>query len=309
MLRGKRGMELPLWVIIELVLLGVIIAFFLFYINDIKKDTYFEKTFVAKDLAFLLQKIQSSPGNIKFHYFQENFQPENYDFSFDKNYVGIFEPGNYNYKIGYPFFTNTHLQNNFKGFEQPIELFIKKTKETIEFTNQQALTTETACEGISLASSEKTQKTIVFIANDEAANVLTGIIAEQLDQNKYPLKKTVTTKGNIGFDITQIQVDDDVVVELSIDKSKQVRKDELKITYGLFPETELGKSLACRSYQALSKQFDVFAMSVQPTQESLLTRNPNGAAIHIQLTGGEEATATNNLPMLAQVITDVLEQY
>ena len=72
MILGKRGITATLlWTIIALVLIALIAATFMLFIKDVKENTYFQKTYVAKDLALLLNKIQASPGEVQYHYFQE----------------------------------------------------------------------------------------------------------------------------------------------------------------------------------------------------------------------------------------------
>ena len=319
MFRGKRGLKLPLWVLTELILLGVIIVFFMTYTYDIKQDTYFQKTFVVKDLSFLLGKIQSSPGNVKFHYLQEKFKTTDYDFTFDENHVGIFEPGNHNYKIIYPLFYNRNLENNFLGFEQPTELFIHKTPLRIEFTNQERINhdeiidlcreiinAEPSPTGSSLSATN--EQSIVLIANDESASVIVGAVAEKLTAEKFKAKKIITTKNNIGFDIGQIGIND-MVVELSVEKGVYIEKDELLVQYGLSSGKKKGERLACMFHNTLIENLNFISKGVEQSQDKLLIRNPNGPAVHLSLTFSDESDVFTETARVSDLIVEAVGAY
>lgn len=86
---GKKGaLENILFFLIDLIV--VVIVFFLMmgYVDKVVESTTFEKNFLARDTALLIDTLYVSPGNIVVDYPQDTFW---FNFNFEKNKVEVYE--------------------------------------------------------------------------------------------------------------------------------------------------------------------------------------------------------------------------
>lgn len=312
MLSGKRGVSAMYWTIIALVLIALVTVTFFAYIKDVKDDTYFQKTYVSKDLALLLNKIQSSPGNVQYHYFQENFKTSDFDFSFDKNYVGIYAKGSQNYKVGFPFFYNTLIVNNLDTIDTPRNLFIVKDDKTISFTDREAAfmqDTTKKCDAILRKEhiSKQGPKKIVLITTQESA-VLTASIVERLDPTLFTKKEVITRNDALGYDLSTVTINDDIVLEIVI-QTENVLQDELTVNYGRSANQDNAKYFACLLHNTLTGSNTLRGAGITLSTDALLNKNINGVAARIHITANAESTLQENQEILANEIIPLLERY
>jgi len=85
--KGKRGVELSLWTIVQLILILVFVFFPLweFVLSDHYK--LFERRFVSKDIALMIDTLYAAPGDVYYTYDQDT---EGLGFNFSKNYANVF---------------------------------------------------------------------------------------------------------------------------------------------------------------------------------------------------------------------------
>jgi hypothetical protein len=312
MLKGKKGVSATYWMIIALVLVAMVTATFFVYIKDVKEDTYFQKTFVSKDLALLLNKIQSSPGNVQYHYFQENFKTSDFDFSFDKNYVGIYTEGSKNYKVGSPFFYNTFITNNLNTIDSPNNLFIVKDDKTISFTDRESAFMQGPTEKCDIILnqehiSKQQPKKIVLITTQESA-VLTASIVEQLDPALFTKKEIITKKDALGYDLSTVTMNDDIVLEIVM-QSENVLQDELTVNYGRSANQNDAKYFACLLHNTLTQSNTIDGKGIALSTDTLLNKNINGVAARIHIITKTGSTIQENQETLANQIIPLLEGY
>jgi hypothetical protein len=86
--RGVESIQDMLLLFFEIFLLLVVGISLMFYTVKIKDDTLFQRIHHAKDISFLIDAMQSVPGNVIYYY------PEGYgfDYNFEGNKAMIIEP-------------------------------------------------------------------------------------------------------------------------------------------------------------------------------------------------------------------------
>ena len=88
-LTSKKGMDIELWFnVFELVIVFLVGLVLLDTVNSEAKGTAFEKNYLARDSALLINTIYASPGDIEYSY---PYKTDNFIFDFKKNKVGVYE--------------------------------------------------------------------------------------------------------------------------------------------------------------------------------------------------------------------------
>ncbi|MAG91444.1 hypothetical protein CMO83_02110 [Candidatus Woesearchaeota archaeon] len=102
-LSSKKGYDIELWFnVFELTIVFVVIGLLFQTVNAEVKASTFEKLYLARDNAFLLNTIYASPGDIQYYYVEDT---GDFILDFKKNEVDVYldyeliERGS----IGYPF--------------------------------------------------------------------------------------------------------------------------------------------------------------------------------------------------------------
>lgn len=86
---NKRGiLEKPLWFLIDLIITVIVIYYSATYVDQITSTTVFEKNFLSKDIALLIDSLYSSPGEVLLKYPQKTLW---FSYEFDHNRVKVFE--------------------------------------------------------------------------------------------------------------------------------------------------------------------------------------------------------------------------
>jgi hypothetical protein len=80
------------------ILIQVIIAVTIFlilqaYISSVAKDTLFEKSYLSKDIALLIESIYTSPGEVTYTYAHRKAELDRFQFEFDEQKVSVRETG------------------------------------------------------------------------------------------------------------------------------------------------------------------------------------------------------------------------
>lgn len=90
MFKQKRGQitTMVLWFMIDLVLAIVIFFILSSYVDRAAEYTTFEKNFLARDIALLIDTLYAAPGNVITNYSQDTLW---FTFKFDKNQVQIYD--------------------------------------------------------------------------------------------------------------------------------------------------------------------------------------------------------------------------
>ncbi len=133
LLKHKRGTELLqdiLLLVTEIFFVGMVAVALMSYAGRIKDDTLYYKIHHAKDISFLIDAMQSVPGNVLFYY-NESF---GFKYNFKNNRVEVYDPEatvSFTYSIYYLFANSTNL--NFIYPASPISKEITETKTKLVF--------------------------------------------------------------------------------------------------------------------------------------------------------------------------------
>src|SRR4030042_860594 len=95
MLRQKRGAAvITLFQMAELVMLGIAILCFLLIGARLAETTY-EKNFLARDMALLIDTLYASPGDVEYVYDLSAIKSElnKFDFEIKDGYVTVYDSG------------------------------------------------------------------------------------------------------------------------------------------------------------------------------------------------------------------------
>lgn len=90
-INGKKGIIHEMFFnIFEIVLAFIVILALFNFVNDIVKQTIFEKNYLARDLAVLTNTIYAAPGELIYNY-NENVKEFEFSFGFKPNNIEIYE--------------------------------------------------------------------------------------------------------------------------------------------------------------------------------------------------------------------------
>jgi len=96
----KKRAELEFTTVIDLVLIAIVIGILFFFIADVSRNTYFQKSYLARDIALSIGAVQARPGTVYYNYSQENLK--DYSVLMDKSIIKVYMderelPGLYSY--------------------------------------------------------------------------------------------------------------------------------------------------------------------------------------------------------------------
>ena len=134
--RGKRGSEtiemamIPAFALV--IVFGVIFFGLLSFFEEIRNHTLFEKIFLKKDLAILIDTIYSAPGNVELNYPKDTHA---FTFTFTNSKIEVYDPNTILHKQTHPIindrnisFQETTLEPTFEEDELKEKVQIKITK-------------------------------------------------------------------------------------------------------------------------------------------------------------------------------------
>ncbi|MBI2655904.1 hypothetical protein HYX06_05790 [Candidatus Woesearchaeota archaeon] len=91
MFKGKKGISDEVFFnMFELVLAGIVIFSLYNFINDVSKQTIFEKNYLARDMALLINTLYTAPGDVSYTY-NENAAKSKFIYGFSPNKVEVYE--------------------------------------------------------------------------------------------------------------------------------------------------------------------------------------------------------------------------
>jgi hypothetical protein len=114
----------------------IIIFFSLFnFISSLKENTFYDRNYIARDMALVLDSIYMAPGNIQFDYEYSSKPLSRFNFYFTKtsktedysvSITEYGEKGESNYFTAYPYAKNKAIKENLKNLQRPSAIsFIK----------------------------------------------------------------------------------------------------------------------------------------------------------------------------------------
>jgi len=80
-------------VLIQIIIIIMILVACMSYLNSVKKNTLFEKMYLSRDVALMMNTIYAAPENVKVEYFAANANLSDYTFESKDYYVIVNEKG------------------------------------------------------------------------------------------------------------------------------------------------------------------------------------------------------------------------
>ncbi len=134
----KKGMTHELFFnVFELVLASIVLLALLFFVHGIAKQTIFEKNYLARDLAVLLNAVYAAPGELTYKY-NENAAGFTFDFASGK--VDVRSESKDPSNIFYPFAKNDRILFQYKTLSyatEPAKIEISKSPESVSVGKQE----------------------------------------------------------------------------------------------------------------------------------------------------------------------------
>jgi hypothetical protein len=114
--KNKRGLEHEtFFTMFDIILAVVVFIALLNYVVDVQKKTIFERNYLARDMALLINAVSAASGDLTYTYLESlssSVEKHPYIFDFSGNKVGIknLEEGNV---MQYPFAENTNMRASY----------------------------------------------------------------------------------------------------------------------------------------------------------------------------------------------------
>lgn len=301
---GKKG-DLNLRALLEIVLLVAVVALFFYYHRNVQEDTLLTKSYVVRDVALLLETVQSVPGDVELYYSQPLFDIGAYHYKVNNNFFQIYEKEASVYGIYYPFFLDTNLLQTFNSysFEEPAAFVLsKRNKElevkehgTIAWTQEEEEEKEKEEKELSCpaVSSTKTQKlSLVVVVEDAEESALAEVQTYLLENPKIDFAKKESGEQ-------ELVSATDLVLVLA---KKPESGTAVSVT---IPADEQSEKLGCLLANSILSSFSDATLSLEKSDDRVLTTNTEGLAVRLEI--GEELLEDSSL--LNNAIKEGLEEY
>lgn len=201
--KKAEGIETEIYyTIFEIVLVGIVVVALFAYIDSIRKDTMFEKTYLAKDLALMMDTIYAAPGNLRLSYSHQKLNISEFNFNFINQKAAVVESNIEGaLELKYPFAADSYFLDEIDQIKVQKEIPIQKTGESIKIKNvlpQKLNLLSCPAKELQKLSSDK-----IYVSQ------------ESINEIKIPLKATLQlgdsitdeTEAIIGFHATTEQTD------------------------------------------------------------------------------------------------------
>ncbi len=288
----KRGqLNLGNQVIIEIILLVLIVGVFFYFHTTVQKNTLYEQSYAARDIALLLETAQSAPGDITLFYSQPSFDVGAYSYDFIENLLRVYETSSVT-AITYPFFLDLRLYQTLAVFEHPGAFYINKEKGTFTVEEHGSITIEEKKElRCPTVPSTKITMLSFVVLTDESA--FSKIQSDLLNNPKIGFAKTNKEEA-------AITAQTNLVLLLSTQEGSEVS--------AYIPQTadEQSEKLGCLLENNILAQFpDASLTAALASQEENLNKNTAGLAVHLVI--GTDLVSESS--KLQTALTQGLEEY
>ncbi|MFA6888280.1 MAG: hypothetical protein WC254_02180 [Candidatus Woesearchaeota archaeon] len=287
----KRGQILSYHTLIELALLIFIAAGFLYFHKSVQENTLFEKSYVSRDIALLLETVQSAPGDVVMYYSQPQFDVGKYNYDFSDNLVHVYEDTILT-SVYYPYFLDLSLTAPLPVFEKPAAFVITKKSRILEIGESASLiekkSDELTCP--EYASTKKQQLSLAVAADSDTSRIQSYIINNPL----------------IGFAKKYKESTEDTSVVLILSSGTGA---EINAYYSTTDDGQSEK-LACILVNTIYKNIissvpNALVEYPEKSSEETLSINPEGLAV--QLVIGEDLLSESAI--LNSALKTGLEEY
>lgn len=277
--------------IIEVILLVLIVGVFFYFHTTVQKNTLYEQSYAARDIALLLETSQSVPGDVTLFYSHPSFDVGKYSYDLSDHLLRVYEISSAT-AITYPFFLDSRLYQTLAVFEHPAAFYINKEQGTFTVEEHGSIEIqqkkELRCP--SVASTKTAQLSFVLLSEE---SVFSKIQSDLLNNPKIGFAKTNKEEAALTSQTS-------LVLLLSTQEGSDVT--------AYIPQTadEQSEKLGCLIENNILAQFSDATLS-RPlaSQEEYLNENTNGLAVHLVI-GNDLLTDSTKI---STAIKEGLEEY
>jgi N-acetylmuramoyl-L-alanine amidase len=314
---GRKAEEEIYTVIIDLVLLAIVLVTLLFFIKDIAKNTYFEKAYLARDLALTADVMQTGHGET--HYTYKNQQLSNFTADFKENKASIYTKQE-DVHLTYPFYTNSLSKSQFSVFENKDTLFftgcsggfyIMPTDQKCPLNCQAVVPVDNrrlvidpghggTDKGISAGSTTESA-----LALDTAKyiqgyfNAKQSFQLVQLTRQDDTLQVSESSRIDMikpGSSVGAADADSGIPASVVLSIHAGNAQPGSYITAFIPPGSVQSRSLACHIISNAISGIPSIKYSIKPSKDRLLIQNTDGAAVMLEIgdVSGQESVLTKD---------------
>ena len=125
--------------VFELVLAFIVVLALFTFVNDVAKQTIFEKNYLSRDLAILVNTVYAAPGDLEYTY-NENAGKSIFIFDFKPDKIEIYgqEEKESSVHVYYPFAENKNIPFRYKTLnsdKERVKIEFFKTNEYLDVDN------------------------------------------------------------------------------------------------------------------------------------------------------------------------------
>lgn len=280
----------------------------LFFVARVGDDTSYQKKFLATDLAFLIEKLQTSPGDAAFAYTSGKASLKEYTFSFSDSLVRVADKKQRTLIVPSRFTTTAGVTLDLPDQQDAATLYFAKDQQHVQLVDKITFTSlqDDPCAAV-LRDADKIfsdeQRTLVLISDTPEAHLLSSQIATAVSDDLFQQKKLITVKDMISYDRSLLSLDDDLVLFLHV-TSQNSPDDHVAIRYGMTTQKEKASAFSCRFVQAF-REHDFLVRSPEQSSAIFLQENLNGIALGLDIALSDHSSYKDP-SLIAALIRDVL---
>lgn len=231
--RGRKGdTDSAMFIIIfDLMMLGFLLLGLLTYVNSIEDNTHFDKKFISRDVALLVDTIYASPNDISCQYDSAQRPISDFDISFDNKRAIVTETGNPDaLKLYYPFAADKFFQSDYENLVASETLYIDRYGSIFRISGTPSEKSASTCSVAINTTNVEWRNSMIFLDP--------GIGIEELQWSEYPDKNIMWVIGKQLREngLTASFIGGDYPGKPSVsDKIKYIKEQKPALVIGLHP--------------------------------------------------------------------------
>lgn len=130
---NNKAQTMVYHMIIQVIIAVAIYLILQSYIDSVAKDTLFEKSYLSKDIALMINTIYASPGELSYTYANDKAELNKFEFNFGDQKVRIKEAkSDKKLDVEYPYGEDLKTPFSAQRISNSNKLVFSKTKNTLE---------------------------------------------------------------------------------------------------------------------------------------------------------------------------------
>ncbi len=230
--RGTGDIESYFVLLKIIIAIGVVFSMYA-YISSIQRDTFFDKLYLSRDIAFLMDSVYSSQGRFYIEYKRDMLK--NYDVEFLKQRVKIIENNTDSKKkslIIYQFAEDLNYKTRANKISNSNKITFQKSNNILEISKELKNKIKLiSCPETEINDNIQNTKILIDV-NDDGKNKLIPTI-EHILQSK--IKNSKTTKGKARLEIEKLIEESNVIISVRLNEKEN---NEVKAYISSSPSPE-----------------------------------------------------------------------